>query len=385
MEKIIILSNLGSTSKKYSIYKNNIECAWFAIEKKENEYICSSKINSQFEKKYISEEVYIDALMFVIQSLIETKEIKSDKDVQCVSIRLVVPDGEFVQDMLCTPEIYKKLKAHVQLDPLHIAPVLHEIELVQKIHDSQIPIYLISDSTFHKDFNIPIAVPFEKQQYTIGYHGLACESVLNVLDKYSLPYSKLIIAHLGGGSSVTGVVNKKSVFNSMQFSPLGGVIMSSRSGSVDPFLIIKYMQEHNLKYDQMLDVLYSQSGLLALSGISSDLRIIKEHALAGSQRAKDTIMLFVDSIVATIAQTCTYTRGVDTLVFSGTIGIRAGYIRELVIEKLMWLGFILDHSKNNEAGEECFEISAYDSKVNIYIVHIDEMKEMHRHTQLFFK
>lgn len=385
MERIIILSNLGSTSKKYSVYKNNIECAWFHIEKKDTEYICSYKIQSQFEKKHITQDVYDTALEYVVSELIEQKELKTKDDISTVAIRVVVPSIDFVQDMICTPQLHQKLKDLQEIDPLHIAPVVEELNMLYSSFSKKTQIVLISDSVFHMTTNTPIPLSFDVPLHTIGYHGLSCESVLSVLDKHSISYNKLVIVHLGGGSSVTGIRQKRSVYNSMQFSPVGGMLMSSRSGSIDPFLILLYMKEHNLSYVQMIDHLYSKSGLLALSGISSDLRIIREHALSGNAQAKRTIMFFVDSIVETIAQALTHTQGIDTLVFSGTIGIRATYIRELVIERLMWLGFVLNHNQNTESGDECFEISAYDSKIKIYVVHIDEMKEMYNHAQIILK
>lgn len=385
MEKIIILSNLGSTSKKYSIYKNTTECAWFHIEKFGDTFVCSSKINSFFEKKYIEEKTYQDTINFITEQLISHSVIDSKEEVSIISIRIVVPHMDFTHDMYCDDVVYSKIKDIASTDPLHINPVIEEIELIQKHFAHETKIYLISDSSFHSTYKKPIALPFATQLHTIGYHGLACESVLQVLNKNSIHYSKLIIAHLGGGSSVTGVLNNKSVFNSMQFSPLGGMIMSSRPGSIDPLVLIQYIKEKNTSPDEILQDLYTKSGLYALSEISPDLRIIREQALSGNQKAKQTIMLFVDSIVEQIAQALTYTQGADTFVFSGTIGIRASYVRELVIEKLMWLGLILNHSQNIESGEECFEISSHDSKIKIYVVHIDEMKEMFRHTQLLLE
>jgi acetate kinase len=385
MEKIIILSNLGSTSKKYSVYKNDEESSWFHIEKASDQFICSSKIATTFEKRFIQEEVYQNALSFVIEELIKEKIINSKNEVKVVAIRTVIPSSDFQVDMHCTDEILEKIKTISQTDPLHINPVLEEIQLVQTYFENKIDIQLISDSAFHISYKKPIPLPFENQKYTIGYHGLACQSVVSVLNQNLVSYSKLIIAHLGGGCSVTGVAYNKSVFNSMQFSPLGGMIMSSRSGSLDPLVLVEYIKQKNSSLDEVLSDLYQKSGLLALSGISSDLRVVREHALAGSKQAKDAIMFFVDSIVENILRASAYTQGIDTLVFSGTIGMRALYIRELVCEKLLWLGFEIDHMQNTEGGTECLRISSHDSSVSIYVVQIDEMKEMYKHAQLLFK
>jgi acetate kinase len=227
---------------------------------------------------------------------------------------------------------------------------------------------------------------FDRPVYTIGYHGLSCESVLSFLKEKNIEYTKLISVHLGGGSSVSAIRNGISMYNSMEFSPLDGVLMSSRSGSIDPFAILLYMREHNLSYEQTLKDLYSNSGLKALSGgVSSDLRVIREAAFKGNIEAKDAIMQYIDSIASHICEAVSYTQGVDTLVFTGTIGYRAAYIREMVIEKLLWLGCVIDHTDNLEASDTCFEISAHNSKIKIYVVQVDEMKEMYKHTQKLLK
>lgn len=385
MEKIIILSNIGSTSKKYSIYKDNKESAWFHIEKNGEEFICSSKVTSFFEKKKVAVDIYQNALNYIVEQLISNSLIDSKDSISVVSIRVVIPHTDFVQDMLCNDDVLRKIKTIAHTDPLHINPVIEEIELVQTLLSRKTKIYLISDSGFHSTYNRPIPLPFKTPVYTIGYHGLACESIISNLEAYNINFSKLIIAHLGGGSSVTGVLHKKSVFNSMQFSPLGGMIMSSRSGSVDPLILIEYIKQNNLSLDDALTQLYTKSGLLTLSGISSDLRLIREQALTGNKNAQNTIKLFVDSIVETIMQAVSHTQGIDTLVFSGTIGMRALYIRELVCEKLLWLGLSINHIQNIEGASGCLQISSANSSVKIYVIQIDEMKEMHKHTQIFLE
>jgi acetate kinase len=172
----------------------------------------------------------------------------------------------------------------------------------------------------------------------------------------------------------------------MEFSPLDGILMSSRSGSIDPFAILLYMRENNLSYEETLDHLYNKSGLFAVSdGLSSDLRVIRENAFKGNASAQYAVRQYVDSIASHICQAISYTQGIDTLVFTGTIGYRAYWIREMVIEKLLWLGCTLDHTDNTESGSTCFEVSAFNSKIKIYVIQIDEMKEMHKHLQKFLQ
>lgn len=381
MDSIVILSNIGSASKKYSVYQGNIELAWFHFEKDKNECVCSSKINSVFEKRHVTEEEYFKSLVKVYAEIQLHKIIQDKKEIDTIALRVVVPHSDFVSDKPCTEEVLKQLKSLQEVDPIHITPALEEIELIQVFFGKDMRIYFISDSGFHVSSQKRIPLIFDKPIYTIGYHGLSCESVLSSLKENNIEHSKLIIVHLGGGSSVTAIKNGISMYNSMEFSPLGGIVMSSRSGSIDPFVILFYMNQHNLTYTQTLEHLYTKSGLSALSGISSDLRVIREEGFKGNTNAKYAVMQFVDSIAAHICKTLAYTQGIDTLVFTGTIGFRAQYIREMVIEKLLWLGCVLDHSKNTDTTDFCFEVSAHDSKIKIFVVQVDEMREMHKHVQ----
>lgn len=386
MERIIILSNIGSASKKYSVYQDDFEIAWFHFEKNGGDFILSHKIKSVFEKKHILEEEYHESIVYIIDCMKKMSIVTDKNQISDIALRIVVPHNNFILDTIYTKEILEQLEKLKEIDPIHITPVLEEIALIQKSFEKNITMYLISDSSFHVSNKKKIPLMFKEPFYTIGYHGLSCESVLSFLKQEGVEYSKLIIAHLGGGSSVTGVKNDVSVYNSMEFSPLDGVVMSSRPGSVDPFSILLYMKENNLSYEQTLEDLYTKSGLIALSnGLSNDLRVIRENAFKGNADAKYAIMQFVDSITAHICKALAYTQGIDTLVFTGTIGYRATYIREMVVEKLLWLGCVMDHAKNVDVGDNCFEISAYNSKVKIYTVQVDEMKEMHKHVQKIFK
>lgn len=381
MDQIIILSNIGSASKKYSVYQDSIEVAWFHFEQTGEEFLCSYKINAQFEKRHITSKIYNDSIIDIFESLQKFKIVTRKDDVSAIALRVVVPHNDFVLDTRCTPEIFENLKLFQEKDPLHVSSVVDEIVDIQNFFGLEIPLYLISDSSFHSLNKKQVPLNFEKPIFTIGYHGLSCESVISSLKKNNIEHSKLIVAHLGGGSSVTAISNGISVYNSMEVSPISGVLMSTRSGSIDPFAVLFYMKEHSLSYEQALEHLYTQSGLKNLSGVSGDLRVIREEAFKGNKKAKYAINQFVDSIVSNICKAAAYTQGIDTLVFSGTIGLRAMYIREMVLEKLLWLGCILDHQKNTDSSDDCFEISAHNSKIKIFVVQVDEMKEMHTHIQ----
>ncbi len=381
MEKIIILSNPGSASKKYSIYQDDIEIAWFHIEKISSGYTCSQKVGTTFEKIKVTDTEYHHACMFVVETLVNKKMISGISAITHIAIRTVIPDENYSKDMILTQDILDSLKTIVSYDPLHISPVLEEIEVVVQHLSPQTVIYLISDSTFHASASRRVPVEWEGGLRSIGYHGLSCESVLDTLSQQNIAHRKLVICHLGGGSSVSAVHAGQSKYNSMEYSPLGGVIMASRSGSIDPFIVLKYMKEKNLSPEELLTHLYTRSGLHALSGVSQDLRDIREQAFKGNVHAKDAIIQFVDSIVAHVCKAASYMQGIDTLVFTGTIGFRASYIREMVAEKLQWIGIHLNHDSNTQETDTCFKVSASDSRVKVYVIQIDEMKIMYTHVQ----
>lgn len=381
MEKIHIISNPGSASKKYSVYKDDTEIAWFHFEMDNDECICSYKIERSFEKKHITALQYKNSLSFIIENLLRFHTITNVDDISVCSVRTVIPNIEYVKDMVVTPEIIENIKELMSFNPIHIPPIIKEIESVYSLVASNTPIYLISDSSFHCSASrlIPIQSPTPLQ--TIGYHGLSCESVLEDFEQESVNSLKMIVCHLGGGSSISGIVNKKSVYNSMDYSPLAGVCMSTRSGSVDPFLIIQ-MMDSTKSVSKTLSLLYEQSGLLLMSGVSGDLRNIREAIFSGNVLARTALNEFINSIVSYICVAASYTKGFDTLVFTGTIGFRAAYVREMIAEKLSWLGVIINHNSNNENSDSFFEISAYNSKIKVYVVLIDEMKMMHNHVRL---
>lgn len=385
MESIRIFSNPGSSSKKYSVYSEDTEIAWLHFEKQNTDFVCSYKVVNTFQKVYVDEDVYTEALLFVINLLEKESIIQDKKEIKSISIRTVIPDSNFVKDIVLTKRIIKKLTNIQSYDPLHITPVVDELQTIEKFVYAKTKICLISDSTFHETSKRLLPVKFENDMYSIGYHGLSCESVLSILDSQNIKHSKLVVCHLGGGSSVSTILNGKSVYNSMDYSPLGGTFMASRSGSVDPFLILSLMKEKDVTYQDALLHLYKDSGLKALSKTSDDLRVVREEAFKGNADAKQAIIQFVDSITSYILKAASYSNGIDTLVFTGTIGFRASYIREMVAEKLRWIGVIMNHDKNLEDMNTCFEISRYDSKIKIYVVLIDEMREMHKHTTQLLK
>lgn len=342
--------------------------------------MCSCKVVSTFEKKFVTEDEYRESLSFVMAEIQKAGLTREPSDIQAVSIRMVIPDPDFVSDSLLTVPVAKYLKKLSVLDPLHLNPLMDEIESIKKSVSKRTFVCLISDSSFHISGRRKLPVDLGHDVYTIGYHGLSCESTLSLLQKSEIKHSKLVVCHLGGGSSVTAIANGKSAYNSMEYSPLGGTFMATRPGSIDPFLVLKIMHEKKFSYEEGLKFLYTNSGLKALSGVSGDLREVREEAFKGNQHAKQAIMQFVNSVASYICTAASYAGGIDTLVFTGTIGFRAPYIREMVTERLSWLGIKLNHDRNLDDLTTCFEISTHDSPVRVVVVQIDEMREMHRHT-----
>jgi len=256
-----------------------------------------------------------------------------------------------------TPAILELIEALIPLAPLHqplnLAPIRHLMQTSPRL--VQIACF---DTAFHRTqpmvnrlYGLPMEW-YEKGIERYGFHGLSYESIVHQLEKNS-PESiakKLIIAHLGNGASLCAVEHGKSIATTMGFTPADGILMGTRSGSIDPGIVPFLMRKHGMDLDAIDKMIHRESGLLGISGISQDMR-----DLLGSNapRAKIAVTLFVVRIVREIGSLAASMGGVDELIFTGGIGENSPVIRRLVAEGCAWLGAKLDHAAN-EANEPFF-------------------------------
>ena len=280
-----------------------------------------------------------------------------------------------------TPALLRDLHALVPLAPLHQPHNLKAIEIVDSIRPA-VPQVACFDTAFHstqshvaRAFALPREIT-ESGVRRYGFHGLSYEYIASQLPRVlgDKAGGRVIVLHLGNGASLCALQDSKSVASTMGFSALDGLMMGTRCGALDPGVVLYLLQQLHMGADQVSDLLYSRSGLLGVSGISSDMQVL----LASSEpRALEAVDLFVHRIVCEIGSLAAAMGGVDALVFTAGIGENAAPIRARVCDGCAWLGAVLD-DRNNRDGRML--IHAAHSALLLAVVPTDEEEMIATHT-----
>lgn len=377
-----LIVNNGSASKKYSLYEKNNFLFSVHYESVAESYVKTEKDGESEKEFVIDSELFADAFGDFIVSIIKKRLIISEEDIEKIGLRVVAPGTFFQEHRLVDSDFLSSLDDKKELSPLHINPVQKEIsEILEKIPHAKI--YAISDSAFHNtkpDFASIYAYPKEITEeleiYRFGYHGLSVSSVINKLgDKRP---DKIIVCHLGGGSSLTAVKNGVSVDNTMGFSPLEGVPMATRIGNADPNSLLAVMDYKDFDIKETQDFLYKKCGFKGISGLSGDTRVILDAAKKGNKDAELALNYYAYEIRKNIGSYWAVMGGLDMIIFTGTIGYRSADVRQRICEGLEPEGIILDKTKNKMMTNSEGLASRPESKVDIHIFMTDEMGEMNR-------
>jgi acetate kinase len=279
------------------------------------------------------------------------------------------------QHCLIDEQVLHQLDAASAFAPLHTPAALSVIRFARE-HFPGLPQIACFDTTFHID--LPdvarvLPIPRELQSEGIqryGFHGLSCESILHQLGDD--PPARLIIAHLGNGASVTAVRNGKSIDTSMGLTPSGGVVMGTRSGELDPGVLIYLMREKKLDAAMLEDVIDHRSGLLGISGVSSDMRRLHEAA-STSVDSRLAIDMFCYSVRKQIAAMIAVLGGVDLIVFTGGIGENDGQVRGAICSGLDWAGVVIEDERSDRSMPRC----------QVRVLASQEDEQIARHTRAF--
>lgn len=283
------------------------------------------------------------------------------------------------QHCIIDDAVLLQLETATPFAPLHTPAALAIIRAAQQLF-SGLPQVACFDTLFHASMPdvarvlpIPAALQTEGiQRY--GFHGLSCESIVQQLG-CNLP-ARIIIAHLGNGASITAVDRGRSVDTSMGLTPSGGIIMGSRSGDLDPGVMAYLAREKNFDAAMLVDLVDHQSGLLGISGVSSDMRHL--HAAAPSNaRARLAIQMFCASASKQIAAMISVLDGVDLIVFTGGIGENDALVRTEICRGLSWIGVSLDEDRNHVASRH---ISHARSRCQVRVMASQEDGQIARHT-----
>lgn len=385
---LILVANPGSASRKYALYRGEKVAAELHAEWVENKIICTITSGSeQFEEplgvNHLREVLPHVETMFARAGAMQDKDVLSG-----IGLRIVAPSGFFLQNHKLDAHVHNKLRELEQVAPLHIGIVLEEYDLLKK-HFFNIPIYGISDSAFHItkpeyawNYAIPLADSDTYEIKRYGYHGLSVQSALHHLRRNDRLANKVVIAHLGSGGSITALHGGKSLDNTMGYSPLEGLMMATRSGSIDYSAVRSLQLQSGMNNEETESYLNTRSGLLGM-GNSPDIRELLSREEQGDSRAHLALSTYVYTVQKGIAQMTAALGGIDALVFTGTVGERSATMRQRIVARLHYLDLFLDTHANlacqNPLGLEI--LSKLTQSKPIYVVHADEAAEIARQTR----
>lgn len=372
MDKLILTLNPGSSSLKYALYE---------LTKGEPTCVVAGKVDCTTK----AESSWSAVLQQVLEQLSQGNYLASHQ-IKVIACRVVHGGEKLTQPTLINSDVLEELRSLSPLAPLH-NPI--SIELIQSCTRllPGVPIVAFFDTAFHKtmpplatNYAIPnsLSGPFHLRRY--GFHGLAhqyvSEQLIASLKLDNLP-SKLITCHLGNGASLCAVRNGKSIDTTMGFTPIEGLVMGTRSGDLDPGIVLYLIQELKLSAAEVSSLLNHQSGLLGLSGISSDARVLEEEALSGNKLAEFALDFFSYRAAKYIGAFIVALDGVDGLAFSGGIGENSSAMRKRICDRLKCLGLKLDEEANIEASgkdSQCFTDEK--SGLSAWVIHANEELQM---------
>ena len=394
----ILVINCGSSSLKYQLINSETEgvlakglCERIGIDG----MLTYQPEGGEKEKSEIAMPTHTEDINAVLAALTNEKSgvIKSLSEVGAVGHRVVHGGEKFTSSCLINDESMKAIEECNDLAPLHNPANLIGIRACQELMPG-VPMVAVFDTAFHQtmpDVAYTYGIPYEYyEKYKVrryGFHGTSHSYVSKrTAEIVGKPYDqmKIIVCHLGNGASISAVNCGKSVDTSMGFTPLEGLVMGTRSGDLDPAIIDFVGKKEGLSLDEMNEVLNKKSGMLGISGVSSDGRDLEAAAETGNKRAQLALDVFDYRVIKYIGAYVAAMNGVDAIAFTAGIGENNIKMRKDVCSSLTYLGVKLDEEKNNVRGEERI-ISADDSKVQVLLVPTNEELAIARETLALVK
>lgn len=390
MRKTLVI-NAGSSSLKYKLFgmPDYIEIAEGIIERIGLDMgIVSIKLNGEkTEREMVIEnhEVGIKAMLDLME---EFNVIESYDEITKIGHRVVQGGEVFQKSVLVGEEELAGIIDLAKLAPLHNIPNSVGIEVFSKLIPNAQNI-AVFDTTFHttmeeSEFLYP--VPYEwYQKYGVrryGAHGTSHQFIAERVCELEGRNTKLINLHLGNGASITAIRDGKCVTTSMGLTPLGGIMMGTRSGDLDPSILNYVAEQTGMDVAQINNALNKESGMLGLSGISSDFRDVKAAYDEGKEEAIRTLNVYANRIAETVASYIMHLGGVETIVFTAGVGENAALVRKMVCSRLAPFGIELDEEANDCFSQEKV-ISTSTSNVKVYIIPTEEELMIAKEAELF--
>lgn len=384
--KVLVL-NCGSSSIKYKLYDMTTKevMAQGGIEKlglpdSFLKFTLPDGSKKIIEKNMPEHTVGVELILEVLTNA-EYGCIKSLDEIEAVGHRLVHGGEKFNTSVVITPEVIKQMEACTDLAPLHNPANLKGVAAITKILPN-VPQVGVFDTAFHQTMPAHAymyALPYEYyEKYGVrryGFHGTSHRYVSRRACEFlGLDYenTKIITAHIGGGGSITAIKNGKSIDTSMGLTPVEGLMMGTRCGDVDLGAMTFLMEKENLDAAAVNALINKKSGVMGVSGVSSDMRDIEAAIAEGNERAKLALDMFEYRLLKYIGAYTAALNGVDVLVFTGGIGENQKQTRDYICRGLEYLGVKYDAELNARSRGEEIELSTPDSKVRVVVIPTDE-------------
>jgi acetate kinase len=341
------------------------------------------KVNGEAHKFEHYAKNHEQAIKFVLSRIMHESYgvIKNLDELMGIGHRVVHGGEKFSSPVLIDDEVIEEIKKCSDLAPLHNPAAILGIEACKRVAKNT-KMVAVFDTAFHqtieKDKYI-YPIPYKYyEKYKIrkyGFHGTSHQYVSNrvtELMKKDIKDLKIVSCHLGQGASICAIKNGKSVETSMGLTPLGGICMGTRSGDLDPSIVLHIMKREEITSDKMENILNKKSGAYGISGVSVDFRDIEAEMKAGDKRAKLALDVFHETVASYIVKCCVAMNGIDVITFEAGVGEKGQYSRQAICDKLEFLGVKLDRNINQSSRNIEALISSEDSKVKVYVVPTNE-------------
>jgi acetate kinase len=381
----VLTINVGSTSVKFALFESGLmeafregEISWANGDRER------ARLKVWLNGGLVAESV-VDARSdeaaadWAIKTALGSGRSRTTK-IHVVGHRIVHGGTEFRASVLIDEKVKRVISGLGKLAPLHNPPALRAIEAAESAFSS-LPQVAVFDTAFYahlepKTFVYPLPYDYYERWgiRRFGFHGLShayCASRASEMLNRPIEQVKVVICHLGGGCSATAVRGGTAIATTMGFSPLDGLMMGTRPGSLDPGILIALQQQHGLTIEQIDQALNSASGLLGVSGISADLADIEPAAAKGDKRAQLAFEMFADRVRTAIGGLAVTLGTLDALVFTDRMGENSSALRARVCEGLEIVGLQLDRNRNEQAQPD-LDIAAPGSRARIFVIHTRE-------------
>ena len=389
----VLVINCGSSSLKYQVIDSETEKVLAKGLCERNGIDGRLVYQPAGSEKIITESAmptHKEAVRMVLDALVDKENgvLSSLSEIGAVGHRIVHGGEKFTESALITDEMLRKVEECNELAPLHNPANIIGINACRELMPG-VPMVGVFDTAFHQTMPAKAymyAVPYEcYQKYGVrryGFHGTSHSFVSKRAAEVAgieLTNSKIIVCHLGNGASVSAVLNGKSVDTSMGLSPLEGLVMGTRSGDIDPTAVQYIAKKEGLDFDGVMTLLNKKSGVLGISGVSSDFRDLLAAQDKGDKRAKLAVDMFVYRVAKYIGAYAAAMNGVDLIAFTAGVGENNGFVRQEICRYLGFIGVEIDSKANEVAGEER-KISTDNSMVKVYVIPTNEELAIARET-----